>query len=105
MPHLSGDCNLIKMLILYRTVCLVRVVEDDGHCSLCHPSLTLFVHQLLQAIGSNLHRVVSRTAADILAVCQRLKGELVWALRDTTRKLVCIFIGFRRKRTRIIGVS
>ena len=59
MPHLSGNCDLIEVLILYRTICIVRVVEDDGHCRLCHTSLALFVHQLLQAIGSDLHRMVT----------------------------------------------
>ena len=95
MPHLSGDCDLIEVLILHRAICLVRVVEDDGHCSLCHPSLTLLVHQLLQAIGSNLRRTLSRAAADLLAVCPRLKGILVWAQGGTTRKFVSLFIWVR----------
>ena len=85
--HLSGDCNLIKVLILYRTICFVRVVEDDGHCSLCHPSLTLLVHQLLQAIGPNLHQAISCSAANIRAVCPGLNSELVWAQRGTTRNI------------------
>lgn len=56
-PNLSGDCDLIQVLILHRPIGLVCVVEHYGHCRLGHPSLPLFVDQLLQAVGPHLARM------------------------------------------------
>ena len=54
--HLSGDGNLIVRLVSQGTLLLVSVVKSDGHRCLCDTSLTTFVHQLLQATGTNLQR-------------------------------------------------
>ena len=52
--YLSGDCDLIQVLVLHWAIGLVRVVENNRHSRLCHASLPLFVHELLQAICSDL---------------------------------------------------
>ena len=51
---LSGDCDLIQVLILQRPVRLVRVIKYYRYCRLCHTRLPLFVYKLLQAIRAHL---------------------------------------------------
>lgn len=52
--YLSCDCKLVKVLITHWTVLLVLVVEYNRHAGLSDSSLTLLVHQFLQAVGPHL---------------------------------------------------
>lgn len=52
--NLTGDSDLIMLLVANRTVGLVQVVEDNRHRSLGHTCLPLLIHQLLQAPSTNL---------------------------------------------------
>ena len=52
--YLSSDCQLIEMLVSYRTVVLVLIVEYNGHTSFGDSCLSLLIYKLLQAIGPYL---------------------------------------------------
>lgn len=45
---LTGDCDLLILLIADGTMGTIRIVEFDGHTSFSDTSLTAFVNQLLQ---------------------------------------------------------
>ena len=55
--NLSGNCNLIIVLIAKRRLFLVSVVESDGDSCLGHSSLTILVDELLKIAGSDMTQV------------------------------------------------
>lgn len=52
--YLSCYCYLLKVFVSHWTVCLIRVVEDDGNSSFRNPCLALLVNELLQVCCSDL---------------------------------------------------
>jgi len=50
----SGNCNLLGLLIAWRTFCRVRVIEDDGYAGLGDTSLSTFVDEILLVLGTHL---------------------------------------------------
>ena len=69
VSNLSGDCDLIQVLVLHRPIGLVCIIEHYGHCCLGHPSLPLLIDQLLQAVGPHLagtHKTLSRCRTTLL---------------------------------------
>ena len=64
--YLSSDCQLIEMLVSYRTVVLVLIVEYNGDTGFGDSCLSLLIYKLLQAIGPYL-------STKIEAVLQEMK--------------------------------
>lgn len=54
--YLSGDCNSVVLLVSYRALILVLIVEHNGYAGFGNGSLALLVHQLLQRIHTNLNK-------------------------------------------------
>lgn len=52
--HLTCDCDFVIVIKANRTALLFFIVEDNRHSCFGNASLTLLVHQVLQAICSDL---------------------------------------------------
>jgi len=54
MPHLTGNSNVLLVLIAGGAGFGVVVVERDGHAGLGHSGLALLVDKLLETRGTDL---------------------------------------------------
>jgi len=66
MLYLSGDCDVLLVLVAGRPICWVVVVEDNADCCFCDACTSLFVHKFLKILGTHLYeRHHKQAAADI----------------------------------------
>jgi len=66
ITDLSGDSQLVKVLVAHGAVLLVMVIEDNGHAGLGDACLPLLVDQLLQAVCPHLWGEIASCAYCLL---------------------------------------